>query len=50
MAIKAAIGKLDADIPRIAAEIPANGFRTLAKLPLASRPRPPGQPGGIRRD
>ena len=29
MAIKAAIGKLDANIPRIAAEIPANGFRWL---------------------
>jgi len=29
MAIKAAIGKLDADIPRVAAEIPANGFRWL---------------------
>lgn len=29
MAIKAAIGKLDADIPQVAAEIPANGFRWL---------------------
>lgn len=44
MAIKSAIGKLDADISRIVAEIPVNGFRWLEIEPthvirLVSLPR-----------